>query len=108
MGLPAGPEIKIVGLNGNELPSETIGQILIRGENVFAGYEDAPDANGASFREGWFNTGDTGYFDEEGFLFKGRTKEMINRGGEKISPQEIDECIAIIRNCLGSYFLRRT
>ena len=67
---------------------------MIRGENVITAYEDAPEANKASFRDGWFRTGDTGYFDDEGYLYlTGRIKEMINRGGEKITPQEVDDVL---------------
>lgn len=59
-----------------------------------AGYENNPDANKTAFTNGWFRTGDLGYFDESGYLFvTGRLKEIINRGGEKISPREIDEVL---------------
>jgi acyl-CoA synthetase (AMP-forming)/AMP-acid ligase II len=96
VGLPAGPDVKIVGPDGNTLPFGVAGKIMIRGENVFDGYEDAPEANKESFQDGWFYTGDNGYFDPDDFLFlTGRTKEMINRGGEKISPQEIDDVLQL-------------
>ena len=69
------------------------GEIAIRGEGVFSGYEDAPDENTSAFINGWFRTGDIGYLDEEGYLYiTGRKKELINKGGEKISPAEIDTC----------------
>jgi len=96
VGLAAGPEIKIAGPDGKALPQGSIGEIAIRGENVFAGYEDASDANSESFHDGWFHTGDTGYFDADGFLFlAGRIKEMVNRGGEKITLQEIDDVLQL-------------
>jgi oxalate---CoA ligase len=96
VGLPAGPEVKVVGPDGDELPQGAAGKIMIRGENVFGGYEDASEANKELFEDGWFYTGDNGYFDADGFLFlTGRTKEMINRGGEKISPQEIDDALQL-------------
>ena len=87
--------ISIRDPNGRELsPSET-GEILVRGENVVAGYEGNKEATAQSFRDGWFHTGDTGYLDADGYLFlKGRIKEQINRGGEKIIPQEIDDVLA--------------
>jgi oxalate---CoA ligase len=96
VGSPAGPNVKVVGPDGDELPPGVAGKIMIHGENVFSGYEDAPEANKDSFQDGWFYTGDNGYFDPDGFLFlTGRTKEMINRGGEKISPQEIDDVLQL-------------
>src|SRR3954447_13636025 len=70
------------------------GEIVIRGANVTPGYADNPHANVKSFADGWFRTGDLGYIDEDGYLFlSGRTKEIINRGGEKVSPREIDEVL---------------
>ncbi len=94
VGPSCGPEIRITAPDGTVLPTGETGEISIRGENVVAGYEDAPEANAISFRGGWFHTGDTGYLDEDGYLFlKGRLKEMINRGGEKITLQEIDDVL---------------
>jgi oxalate---CoA ligase len=94
VGVSCGPLIRIVSPEGVDLPVGEIGEIVIQGDNVIAGYEDAPEANARSFRNGWFHTGDTGYLDAEGFLFlTGRLKEMINRGGEKITPQEIDDVL---------------
>ena len=73
---------------------EAVGEIVIRGENVFAGYENNPKANAEAFVNGWFRTGDQGVKDAEGYVrLTGRLKEIINRGGEKISPREIDEAI---------------
>ena len=68
--------------------------MVIRGDNVTAGYEKNPDANATAFAHGWFHTGDQGSMDAEGYLrISGRLKEIINRGGEKISPLEVDEVI---------------
>jgi acyl-CoA synthetase (AMP-forming)/AMP-acid ligase II len=94
VGRSCGPEIRIDAPDGTQLDAGAIGEVLIRGPNVFAGYEDAPEANKASFRDGWFRTGDLGYLDSDGYLFlSGRLKEMINRGGEKITPQEVDDVL---------------
>ena len=68
--------------------------MVIRGDNVTAGYENNPDANATAFAHGWFHTGDQGVMDAEGYLrVTGRLKEIINRGGEKISPLEVDEVL---------------
>jgi acyl-CoA synthetase (AMP-forming)/AMP-acid ligase II len=91
VGLPAGPKISIMDEAGNILPQGQTGEVVIQGPNVTAGYDNNPDANAKAFTNGWFRTGDQGYFDEDGYLFlNGRLKEIINRGGEKISPIEID------------------
>src|SRR6185312_10131685 len=66
----------------------------IQGPNVVSGYENNPEANAKSFTNGWFRTGDQGFLDDEGYLtLTGRLKELINRGGEKIGPREIDEVL---------------
>ncbi len=94
VGLPTGPEIAIIDDNGNFLKKGDIGEIVVRGSNLFRGYENNPKANVSSFINGWFRTGDQGYFDEDDYLIiRGRIKEIINRGGEKISPKEIDEVL---------------
>lgn len=94
VGLPAGPEIAIMDEAGNLLAAGETGEIVIRGENVTRGYENHPEANEQSFTHGWFRTGDQGFLDGDGYLFvSGRLKEMINRGGEKISPREVDEAL---------------
>ncbi len=95
VGRPAGPEVQIFSAEGTPLPTGAAGQIGIRGANVFSGYENNSEANEASFLNGWFLTGDNGYLDEDGDLFlTGRAKEMINRGGEKISPSEVDDALS--------------
>jgi thioesterase domain-containing protein len=79
---------------GALLPRGTVGEVVIRGRNVMNGYENNDAANAAAFTDGWFRTGDQGWLDGEGYLFlTGRLKEIINRGGEKISPREIDEAL---------------
>ena len=94
VGLPAGPTIAIFDESGTSLDQCTVGEIVIRGENVTDGYEANPEANNTAFKNGWVRTGDQGYFDEDGYLIiTGRLKEIINRGGEKISPLEVDEIL---------------
>ena len=94
VGLAAGCDIAIVDPAGAPLPAGVTGEIAIRGANVTGGYVNNPGANRASFFNGWFRTGDQGFLDGDGYLFlTGRTKEIINRGGEKISPREIDEML---------------
>ncbi len=95
VGLTTGSvQIAILDEAGNVLPANASGEICIRGENVMGGYENNPASNLASFCRGWLRTGDIGYTDRDGYLFiQGRLKEIINRGGEKISPREIDEVL---------------
>ena len=94
VGPAAGPEVSIMDGAGKLLSAGEIGEIVIRGANVMRGYENNSDANAAAFTKGWFRTGDLGYLDADGYLFiTGRLKEIINRGGEKISPREVDEMI---------------
>ena len=70
------------------------GEVVIRGDNVTAGYENNAKANAEAFVNGWFRTGDQGVIDAEGYLtLTGRLKEIINRGGEKVSPREVDEAL---------------
>lgn len=94
VGLPAGPEIEIIDEEGRLLGRGEIGEIVIRGENVTAGYENNPPGNAAAFVHGWFRTGDQGVKDNDGYVsLTGRLKEIIIRGGEKISPREVDEAL---------------
>jgi acyl-CoA synthetase (AMP-forming)/AMP-acid ligase II len=91
VGLAAGPEVAIMDDDGRILPQGEIGEVVIRGPNVTAGYENNPDANAKAFIHGWFRTGDQGMLDADGYLMlTGRLKELINRGGEKVSPLEVD------------------
>ncbi len=94
VGLPAGPEVAIMDADGQLLADGEIGEVVIRGPNVTAGYESNPGANADAFSAGWFRTGDQGVIDADGYLaLTGRLKEIINRGGEKISPREVDEVL---------------
>jgi acyl-CoA synthetase (AMP-forming)/AMP-acid ligase II len=94
VGLAAGPEVAVQGDGGRPLQAGERGEIVIRGPSVMAGYENNEAANREAFRDGWLRTGDEGYVDEEGYLYlTGRLKEIINRGGEKISPREVDEVL---------------
>lgn len=94
VGLPAGPEVQIMGEDGRLLGAGEIGEIVIRGPNVTAGYENNPEANAEGFLNGWFRTGDQGTKDSDGYIsLTGRLKEIINRGGEKVSPREVDEIL---------------
>lgn len=94
VGPAAGPEIAIMDESGNILGPNQTGEIVIRGPNVTSGYENNPKANAAAFTNGWFRTGDQGVMDDDGYVsLTGRLKEIINRGGEKISPREVDEVL---------------
>ena len=94
VGPAAGPEMAIMATDGGVLASGETGEIVIRGPNVTAGYENNPKANAEAFAHGWFHTGDQGTMDADGYVrITGRLKEIINRGGEKISPREVDEVL---------------
>ena len=91
VGIAAGPEIAIMDAEGTLLAPGQTGEVVIRGRNVTACYENNPDANARAFTNGWFRTGDEGVLDDAGYLrLSGRLKEIINRGGEKVSPLEVD------------------
>ena len=91
VGPALGSEIRIVDDRANDVPPGEVGEILVRGPQVFDGYLDDPAATAAAFSDGWFRMGDLGRFDEHGELHVvGRIKEIINRGGEKLSPSAID------------------
>ncbi|PYP85502.1 MAG: AMP-dependent synthetase [Blastocatellia bacterium AA13] len=94
VGVGGSVQITILDPQGNHVERESAGEISIKGPNVFGGYEGNPEANASSFSNGWFRTGDQGYLDQDGYVvLTGRIKELINRGGEKISPREIDEVL---------------
>jgi len=92
VGLSA--EISIIDGNGRQLAANTPGEVVVRGPNVMRGYRNNPEANAAAFIDGWFRTGDIGAIDNDGYLaLTGRIKDLINRGGEKISPAEVEDVL---------------
>src|SRR5205823_6757216 len=94
VGPSGGPEIRVVDEKGATVPRGQTGEIVISGPNVMTAYENNPKANAEAFYDGWFRTGDQGVMDDDGYVsITGRLKEIINRGGEKISPREVDEII---------------
>ena len=94
VGAGTGVRVAIMDKDGNLLADGEHGEVVIQGANVIDGYENNPEANAASFTNGWFRTGDQGFLDDNGYLtLIGRLKELINRGGEKVSPREIDEVL---------------
>ena len=94
VGPAAGPEVTILDEQGSVLPLGGEGEIAIRGSNVTVGYLDNPDASASAFHGDWFRTGDQGVMDADGYVkVTGRLKEIINRGGEKIAPLEVDEVL---------------
>lgn len=91
VGLATGLEIRIFEPDAHVVAAGSTGEVWVRGAAVTSGYVDDPKANAASFVDGWFRTGDLGYRDGDGYLFlTGRSKEIIDRGGEKISPEKVD------------------
>lgn len=94
VGLAAGPSVAIMDDEQHILPAGEPGEIVIRGDNVTVGYAAPPEANEEAFAAGWFRTGDQGFIDTAGYIhITGRLKEIINRGGEKVSPVEVDEAL---------------
>ncbi|HEU4768777.1 MAG TPA: AMP-binding protein, partial [Pyrinomonadaceae bacterium] len=93
-GLPIGNEMRVVDDDDREVPDGSLGEIVLRGENILKGYYKNPDATATAFRNGWFHTGDIGYRDADGFYYiVDRKSDMIIRGGENIYPREIDEVL---------------
>ena len=94
VGCAAGPEVAVISPDGQLLAANIEGEVVTRGPNVTKGYVNNPKANGEAFAHGWFHTGDQGFMDEDGYLkITGRLKEIINRGGEKVAPMEVDEVL---------------
>jgi len=94
VGPGTGVKVGIMDEEGNLLASGQLGEVVIQGPNVIQGYENNPEANQKSFTNGWFRTCDQGSIDADGYLhLTARIKELINRGGEKIAPLEIDEVL---------------
>jgi acyl-CoA synthetase (AMP-forming)/AMP-acid ligase II len=94
-GLPVfGCEVRIVDENGAERPAGAVGEILIRGESVMKGYWKRPEATAEAIRDGWFHSGDAGYFDADGYLYiHDRVKDMIVSGGENVYPAEVESVL---------------
>jgi acyl-CoA synthetase (AMP-forming)/AMP-acid ligase II len=91
VGFATGTQIAIIDSRGHRLPPHSAGEVVVRGPTVMRGYRNNPAADAAAFVDGWLRTGDTGVVDDDGYLtLTGRIKEIINRGGEKISPAEIE------------------
>ena len=94
VGIPSGPEVKILDSNSKIISNDATGEIIIKGKNVTRGYIANKETNQKAFYKDWFRTGDQGYIDSDGYLIiTGRIKEIINRGGEKISPIEVDNVL---------------
>src|SRR5262249_20605597 len=93
-GQSAGAEIAIIGREGRRLAAGKRGEIALRGPTIARGYDNDVAATDSAFRDGWFRTGDLGYLDRDGYLFiVGRIKDVINRGGQKIAPAEVEEAL---------------
>ena len=94
VGIAVGLEAAIINDEGIALPRGQTGEVAVRGPSVMPGYDGDAAATKAAFSGTWFKTGDQGFFDADGYLFlSGRTREMINRGGENIAPREVDEAL---------------
>jgi acyl-CoA synthetase (AMP-forming)/AMP-acid ligase II len=94
VGRATGIRIGIMDAEGNHLAPNERGEVVIQGPSVFQGYENNHEANGCSFVDGWFRTGDQGFLDDDSYLhLTGRIKDLIIRGGENIAPREIDEVL---------------
>ena len=94
VGLPMGPEVSVVDSQGKDVVSGEVGEVVIRGDNATPGYLNLPEERQERLEGGWFRTGDLGQMDNDGYLFlHGRVKEIVNRGGEKVSPAEVDACL---------------
>ena len=95
VGIAAGPEVAVMDDDGGLVPQGATGEVVIRGANVTDGYQNNPGANAEAFTDGWFRTGDQGVLDPDGYLtITGRLKEIINRGGEKVAPLEVDNVLS--------------
>jgi len=94
VGMATGIDLSVVDEEGRRMPPGQIGEVVIRGDTIIRGYENNPEANATAFFGDWFRTGDQGVLDQDGYLrLTGRLKELINRGGEKVSPIEVDEVL---------------
>nr|MBC8365177.1 long-chain fatty acid--CoA ligase [Actinomycetota bacterium] len=87
-------EARIVAEDGGDQPAGGLGELWVRGANVFRGYLNQPEANAEILTDGWFHTGDIGYLDDDGFLFLvDRAKDMVLRGGENVYSAEVEAAI---------------
>ena len=94
VGVETGIRIAVMDERGNLLEPGAHGEVVIQGASIIDAYANNAEANANSFTDGWFRTGDLGFLDGDGYLsLVGRLKEMINRGGEKIAPREIDDVL---------------
>jgi acyl-CoA synthetase (AMP-forming)/AMP-acid ligase II len=93
VGVGTGTEIAIIDADGHHLPAGRVGDVVVRGPSVMRGYRNNPGATAAAFVDGWLRTGDAGVHADGYLTLTGRIKEMINRGGEKISPVEVDNVL---------------
>jgi len=95
IGRPSGTRARVLGRDGKPVPDGQVGEIVLQGESVMAGYYKAPDITREAFtHDGWLRTGDLGYRDADGYFYiTGRAKELIIKGGENIAPREIDEAL---------------
>ncbi|SPM29572.1 FadD7 family fatty acid--CoA ligase [Mycobacterium terramassiliense] len=101
VGASTGPEIRIAGPDGQPLPTEAVGEVWLRGPTVVRGYLGDPSITAANFTDGWLRTGDLGSLSAAGdLIIRGRIKELINRGGEKISPERVEGVLATHPNVL--------
>jgi acyl-CoA synthetase (AMP-forming)/AMP-acid ligase II/acyl carrier protein/NRPS condensation-like uncharacterized protein len=112
VGQPAGAEIAIMDSDGRQLPAGKRGEIALRGPTITRGYDNDSAATASAFRDGWFRTGDLGYLDRDGYLFiVGRIKDIINRGGQKIAPAEVEQALLshpdVVEAAAFSVFHRR-
>mgnify|MGYP003694693393 CR=1 FL=1 len=95
VGVPMFNEVRIIDESGRMVGHGQQGEVVARGPSVFDGYLDDPHANAEAFVDGWFRTGDLGWFDDDGYLtLTGRIKDVINRGGEKIGALEVERVLA--------------
>jgi acyl-CoA synthetase (AMP-forming)/AMP-acid ligase II len=93
-GIPLSLDVAIMGEGGTFLSNGQRGEVVVRGAGIMPGYDGDPTATQSAFAGDWFKTGDLGFFDDDGYLFlAGRIREIINRGGEKITPQEVDQVL---------------
>jgi acyl-CoA synthetase (AMP-forming)/AMP-acid ligase II len=95
VGRSTGVDLRVVDENGHTCPAETQGEVWVHGPTVARGYLSDPAGTAHSFPDGWFRTADLGFLDEDGYLFlTGRMASLINRGGQKISPEHVEDILA--------------